>query len=151
MSEPTLTISIDRTGMAGSPAALTFSATPGVGERGITNYREPMLQTRRRTVEADDIHGERTQAWKWQQTILAFDVVTDASATEAESRALVAEIRAAVSRLSYAVTVTVNGATAEVWACTVGSANYRDARMYADLVDHNPVVSVSIPCHPVRS
>ncbi len=151
MPEPTFTISIDRTSM--SLAALTFSGTPGVGELGIVrdSYQEPQLQPRLRTVGADDIHGERTQAWKWQQTILAFDVVTDASATEAESRALVAEIRAAVSRLSYAVTVTVNGATAEVWACTVGSANYRDARMYADLVDHNPVVSVSIPCHPVRS
>ena len=151
MTEPTLTISIDRTGMAGSPAALTFSGTPGVGERGITNYREPQLQTRRRTVEADDIHGERTQAWKWQQSILAFDVVTDDSATESESRALVTEIRAAISRLSYAVTVTVNGATAEVWSCTVGDANYTDDRTYANLVAHNPVISVSIPCHPVRS
>ncbi len=151
MTEPTLTISINRTGMAGSPAALTFSATPAVGELGVTNYREPQLQPRLRTVSADDIHGERTQAWSWQQTILAWDVVTDASATEAESRALVAEIRAAVSRLSYAVTVTVNGATAEVWSCTVGSANYTGDRTYADLVDHNPVIAVSIPCHPVRS
>lgn len=151
MSEPTLTISIDRTSMAGSPAALTFSATPGVGELGITNYGEPQILPQLKTLSADDIHGERTQAWKWAQSILSWDVVTDASATEAESRALVAEIRAAVSRLSYAVTVTVNGATAEVWSCTVGSANYANARTRADLVDHNPVISVSIPCHPVRS
>lgn len=151
MADPTFTISIDRTGMAGSPAPLTFSGTPGVGELGVVNYREPRLQTRRRTLEADDIHGVRTQAWKWQESILSFDVVTDASSTEAESRGYVTDIRAAISRLSYSVTVTVNGATAEVWACTVGDVNYAADRAYQDLASHNPVLEVSIPCHPVRS
>lgn len=152
MTEPTTVISIDRTGMAGSPAPLTFSATPGVGELGIVNYREPALQPRvRYAPSADDIHGEQPLAWSWQQSILSWDVVTDDCANEAESRALVAEIRAAISRLSYLVTVTVNGATPEVWTCVVGEANYTGDRTYADLTDSNPVIGVSLPCNPVRS
>lgn len=151
MTHPTFTISIDRTGMAGSPAPLTFSGTPGVGKRGVEGFQEPRLQVRRRTVEADDIHGDLTQAWKYQQAILGFNVVLDDSDDEDEVTDLLDEIRAAITRFSYAVTVEKNGGTGEVWSCTVGEANHSGPRTYANLQDHNPVIEVSLPCHPVRS
>lgn len=151
MTQPTLTISIDRTGMVGSPAALDFSATPGDGERGIVNYVDPRLVPQLQTLSADDIHGERLQSWKWQAAILGFDVVLDAAASEDEVTSLVDEIREAVSRMSFSVTVVKDGGTPQVWSCYVGQVNFKDARTRQNLTDHNPVIEVLIPCHPVRS
>jgi hypothetical protein len=149
MVEPTLVISIDRTSLSLSP--LTFSATPGVGELGIVDYAEPAMQPRTRYATTSDYeHGDEPRGWTWQQTILGFDFVTDASASETESRALVAEVRTAIARLRYSVTVTVDGAPAETWLCNPGTLP-SVARKRPDLVDSNPVWPLSLPCNPVRT
>lgn len=150
VAEPTLDISIDRTGMTPS-TALTFSATPGVGKRGVANYQEPRLSVQAELLSAPDIHGDRLRSWKWQQAILAFDVVLDDSDDEDEVTDLTDEIRTAISRMSFAVTVTKNGGTPQVWSCRVGEVNFKAPRSRNDLQDSNPVLEVLIPCHPVRS
>lgn len=153
MPDPTFTISIDRTSMAGSPAPLVFSGTPGVGEYGFTGgYQEPVAQPRIRFATPSDYENDDDAlGFTLQSSILGWNFVTDASATEQESRDLVEAVRAALLRLEYEVTVTINGATAEVWTCKPGTVTPLGDRTRADLVDHNPGFSVTIPCHPVRN
>jgi hypothetical protein len=147
--DPTLVISIDRTSLSLSP--LVFSGTPGVGELGIVDYAEPAMQPRTRYAASSDYeHGDEPRGWTWQQTILGWDFVTDATVSETESRALVAEVRTAIARLRYSVTVTVAGAPAETWLCNPGSLP-AVPRKRPDLVDNNVVWPLSLPCNPVRT
>jgi hypothetical protein len=150
---PNVVISIDDTGVVGSIADLVFSATPGVGELGIVEFREIASEANiTRVGGAGNIHGEGVPTeWSYQEANLAFSFVTDASATEAESRALLATVRAFLGRLRYSVTITVSGSTAETWVGYAGSLTPASGRSRNDLEDSNPVWNVVIPCHPIRS
>jgi hypothetical protein len=151
-TDPTLTISIDRTGMTGSPAPLVLHGNRGTGSLGITDYTEPAMQPRGRDAPtADDLDGETTTAWSWQETMLVFEVVTDVSASEADSRSLIAELRAAITRLNVPVTVTVGDAPAETWRGKLGTLTPTGPRNRWDLAKHNPTWTVTIRCHPIRS
>lgn len=148
MPDPTLTISIDRSALSLSPLLFVGS---GDGQLGITDYREPAMQPRLRVAPASDfIHGEIPLAWSYQQTILEWSFATFGT-TEAESRTLVAEVRAAVTQgLSFPVTVTVNGAPAETWSCNPGQVVSETPRTYENLRDSDPTWLVSLPCYPIR-
>jgi hypothetical protein len=150
--DPTLTISIDRTGMVGAPAPLTFSATPGVGTLGITDYTEPAVAPQNIYASTSDYeHGETIRGARWHNTLLSWEVVTDAASTEQAAREAIAEVLAAVSRLEYEVTVTVDGAPAETWlAQGYGTVTVNGARTFANLRDHNPVWSITLPVYPTR-
>lgn len=148
MVDPTLVISIDRTSLSLPP--LVFSATYGDGELGIVDYTEPAMQPRiRYAADSDYEDGSEPRGRTWQQTILGWDFVTDQVVSETESRALVAEVRAAITPLRFLVEVTVAGAPTETWRCNTGSLP-AVARKRPDLVDHNAVWPLSLPCHPVR-
>jgi hypothetical protein len=149
--DPTLTISIDRTGMA-DPSPLTFSATPGVGSLGITEYTEPAVAPQNIYASDSDYEdGETIRGARWHNTLLTWDVVTDAASTEQQARETIAALRAAVSRLEYEVTVTVDGAPAETWlAQGYGTVTVTGARTYANLRDHNPTWSITLPVYPTR-
>lgn len=147
----TLTISIDRTGMAGDPDPLVLLAQVGSANTvlGVTGYREPARQARVRYAPPSDfVHGEVALGWTWQQSILAFQV-RPFGATETEGRAAWAELEAAITRLGFEVTVTVGDAPAETWVCDPGSVTPVSDRTYSDLRYANASWAVEIPCHPV--
>jgi len=151
--DTSLVISIDRTGMAGSPAALVFRGTRGTGSLGIVGYTEPAEEPLNRyATKSDYDDGQEPRGATMLNSILGLDFTTDAAASEAASRLLIAEVRLAIRRLRYAVTVTTAGATAEVWAVRgYGSLTPAGPRSYADLKGHNPVWSLSLPVNPNRT
>lgn len=147
----TLTVSIDRTGMAGAPTPLVLLGHVGSANTvlGVTGYREPARQTRVRYAPPSDFtHGDVALGWNWQQSILSL-TVRGLGATEAEVKAAIAELEAAVARMPYEVTVTVGDAPALVWTCDPGQVIPVRERTYTDLRLATASWSVEIPCHPV--
>lgn len=143
----TLSISIART--AGGPLALQGhdSTTSGLV---ISAYREPARQQRiHYAPQSVYIPGEQPLAATWQQTMLAFEVFAQKPASESQARTWHAELLAAVTQWSFLTTVTVDGATPEVWTCHPGSVEPRGDRSLVDLKHNNPVWSVAIPCYPI--
>jgi hypothetical protein len=147
MTDPTLMISIDRTSLSLDP--LVFSGSPDGTVLGVVSYQPPGLQ-RRITYAPDsaDVDGSEAVASAWQQALLSFDWVRDGGATETQVQASYLEVAAALAQFSYPVTTQVSGAPAQVWAADSGSLAPA-ARTYVDLVNHNPVYSVTIPVRPI--
>lgn len=147
-----LTISIDRTGMAGSPAALVLTGhTDAARFLSVSDYQEPAIMPRITNAPAGDDHGEVPLAWSWQDSILGFNVFYEGGTSEAEMRSRIAVLTAAISRLTYQTTVTVSDADAETWTCRPGSITPIGGRTRTDMRLFNPVWSIAIPVHPVRS
>lgn len=148
--DPSLLISIDRTALSLSP--LVCSGTNDGSPFGITDYAEPAMQARVSYLpDSRWAHGSQPNAWSWQQTILPFSVIANAS-TETAARAAIAELRAAVTQgLSFLVTVTVSDAAPEVWTCNPGSVTPAGSRTFSDLRHVDNEWAVSIPAYPVRS
>lgn len=147
----TLTVSIDRTGMAGSPAPLILLGHVGSANTvlGATAYREPARQKRVRYAPPSDFaHGDVALGWNWQQSILSF-TVRAFNANETQLKAAIDELEAAVSRMRYEVTVTVGDAPALVWTCDPGQVIPVRDRTYTDLRLATAPWSVELPCHPV--
>ena len=149
MSEPTVTVSVDRTSMILGP--LVFSGTPGDGQYGLSEYQEPTVTpTIRYATPSDFENDDDALGFRLGESILGWSFFTDGAASEQESRNLVAAVRYALLRISYEVTVTIDGSTPEVWTCKPGVVTPAK-RTYADLVAYNPVFQVTVPCHPVRT
>ena len=147
----TLTISIDRTALSLSPLVLK-GHDDGSVTLGVTSYTEPAMQARVAYAPTSGyLHGEQPLGWSWQETMLNLSVVTFGQATESGSRALVAELLAAITQFRYVTTVTVDDADPEGWLCRPGSLTPVSGRSVVDITHHIPEWSVSIPCHPVRS
>lgn len=151
-TSPTLTISIDRTGMAGSPGPLVLTGAKATTTTlGVTEYAEPAVQARVQYAPTSVwTHGETALGWSYQQSLLAFSVVP-VGADEDDGRAAITELRAALSRLSFTVTVTVDGAPAETWTCDAGTVEPAGSRTLADLRYNTPTWNVSVPAYPVRA
>lgn len=151
MADPTsLTISIDRTSLSLSPLILTGHDDP-TRVMSVADYMEPALQARINYAPTGDGHGDMPLGWSWQESLLNFSVFLENAASESAARAAVATVVAAVSRLSYTATVTVNGASPETWTCRPGSVVPAGDRTTSDLRTHANVWAVSIPVYPVRS
>ena len=150
---PTLTISIDDTGVAGSPGDLVFSGLLAGGTTlGITDFREvASVAAITRVGDAGNIHGSGVPTeWSYQEANIAFSFATIA-ASETASRALLASVRAFLGRMRYSVTITTSDAPAETWLCYPGSLTPATGRSRMDLSRSIPVWDVVIPCHPIRS
>lgn len=148
----TLLISIDRSGMAGAPAPLVLSGSDDANPLGVTNYAEPPRQARVTYYpDSRDAAGSKAQAATWQQSILAFDVMTDQAADEAASRTLLQDLQAAIGQFAYTVTVTVGNAPAQVWKADMGSMAPTGSRTVDDLDDADPEWTVTIPVYPIPS
>jgi len=147
MTDPTLTISIDRTGL--SLGALAFSGALDGTTLGIVGYQPPALQSRvTYAPDSINIHGSEAIAASWQQAILGFDWVRDGDSTETEVQASYAEVAAAIAQFSYVVTTQVSGAPAQLWRADPGSI-VPAARTYSDLTYRNPVYAVTLPVYPI--
>ena len=132
---------------------IVMSASPvSPTELGVTAYSEPAILPRiNYAPDSPYLHGSTALGWTYDQAVLNFTVGTMLSATEAEARGHIATLRAAVSRLSYNVTVNVDGAGDEVWACTVGAVTPVGPRDMVNIRTHKTEWNVSIPCYPVSS
>lgn len=149
MVDPSLVITIDRTSLSLSP--LVLSAAPG-SELGIFDYTEPAEQTRvEYAPQSRIVDGATSIGAALQQTILPFSFLTLVD-TETESRALVAEVRAAVKQSpTFEVTVSVSDAADETWTCDPGSVTPTGSRTFVNLTHPRPIFAVDIPCYPIRS
>lgn len=151
--DTSLVISMDRTGMAGDPEPLVWYGTRGTGSYGITDYTEPAeVPQNLYATKSDYEDGQEPRGATMLNTLLGWDFTTDVAASENASRLLIAEVRLAIRRLRYAVTVTTAGASPEVWLVRgYGSLTPAGSRTYADLKRHNPEWSLSLPINPNRT
>lgn len=149
MAEPTLTITIDRASLGKSP--LVFSATDGVGQLGCGSFQKPGMVARVTYAPSPAYqHGEIPLAWSLQQGLLNWTAFPDVG-TETEAQALYAEIwEAATQWPSYLVTTVEDDAPAETWTCYPGSVE-PEARTRANLLDHDTVWAIALPCYPVSA
>jgi hypothetical protein len=142
-----LTIAIDRAGMTGDPDPLIFSATASEQTWGIMpGFQEPGQIARVNYATAPWVHGDLAVSSSWQHAYLSWQTIPDV-ASEAALRAAVAEVRAALGRLSFAATVTRNGA-ASVWACDTGSISPAPVGRI-EVSRFQPVYEITIPCYPL--
>jgi hypothetical protein len=149
MTDPTLTVTIDRTSLSLDP--LVLSGADDDVELGILSFQRPGLQQRLTTApDSRWFHSSEATSTAWQQAILAFDWARDGlDVTEADVEAAYDEVAAAVGQFSFLVTTQVNGATARVWSANAGSIT-PSARTFEDLVNPNATpFSVSIPVYPL--
>jgi hypothetical protein len=146
----TLTISIDRTSMSLSALVLTGHDDP-TRYLSVSDYTDPAMQARITYAPTGDAHGDVPLSWSYQETLINFAVFAETATSESDARGRIATLTSALGRLSYPVTITVNGATPEVWTCRPGSIALTEARNSTDLLSGKPVWAVSIPAYPVRS
>ena len=150
MADPSsLVISIDRTSMTLAPLILAGNDT--TRSLSIATYREPAMQPRITYAPTGDTHGDMPLSWSYQETLHAFNVFDEGSTSEATTRAKIAELVAALGRLTYTMTVTVDGAPAETWTCRPGTVAPVDDRNSTDLQTHDALWAVTIPAYPIRS
>lgn len=118
----------------------------------VTAYREPAMQPRIQYAPTGDQHGDTPLGWSYQEAILSFNVFNETVGdTEDDMRGKIAELGAALGRLSYTVAVTIGDAGAETWTCRPGTVAPVDDRDSIDLRSARPLWAVTIPVHPVRS
>lgn len=145
---PTLTISIDRTGMPGDPNPLVFTAIDDPDRPlGINDYVQPATQSQIVAIRDDHLHGEKPLRWSYGQAMLQWNTFPVA-ATETVAQALLVEIRAALGRLRYEITTQVSGAPAETWTSYAGSV-VPTGRTLENLTHHDPIWAITVPCHPI--
>jgi len=150
VTDPALTISIDRTSLSLSALVMTGHADAS-RVLSVSDYQEPALQARINYAPTGDAHGDMPLSWSYQESILGFNVFYEGATSEAEMRSRIAELVAATGRLTYETTVTVNGADAETWTCRPGTIQPIGGRTRSDMRLYNPVWSVSLPVYPIRS
>ena len=143
--DPTLTISIDRTSLGLGP--LVFSGRTDLNVWGILpGYQQPGLDPETRVASSRFTHGEVATGFKWRQAMHQFDafpnVTTAAALTTAKN-----EVRAALGRLSYTVTVNENGQST-TWAAQPGTS-VPSPIDWPELDGLYPAFSITIPCHPL--
>lgn len=117
----------------------------------VTAYREPSMQPRVSYAPTGDGHGDMPLAWSYQEVVHAFNVFDEAAESETAMRAKIAELTAALGRLRYEITITVDDADPEMWDCRAGAVAPVDDRNSYDLQAHNPLWAVTIPAYPIRS
>jgi hypothetical protein len=146
MTEPTATLSIDRSGLPGAPSPLViagdFSTT-----LGLVSLKTPGKVARiKYAPDSDYFAGSEALARTYQQGLISCEVQPDV-ASEAALRTAVADLEAALGQFRYTVTITING-VADVWTCDTASIEPPE-RDYVDLRDFDPVYTVTIPCKPI--
>ena len=141
----TLSISIDRTSLGLGP--LVFSGNDDANVWGILpGYQQPGLEPETRVATSPFTHGEVATRFKWRQAMHQFDafpsVASAAAMTTAEN-----EVRAALGRLSYTVTVNNNGQVT-TWDAQPGSF-VPSPIDWPELDGLYPAYSITIPCYPI--
>lgn len=151
MPESTFTVSIDRTSLDKDPLVMSGHGNTLLA---VIGYQEPpMVPQLALAPESELIHGDVTLGWKFQSVILPLKVATLEASSETESRAAIAELVEAITQFParYPVTITVNDAPPETWACDPGSLTPDGERDSTNLEEYDQVWSLNIPAYPIRS
>lgn len=144
---PTLTISIDRADMALTPLAMGAGT---LTDLTIVNYTEPPVVARVAYAPTSRwLHGDMPLGTTLNNTALDFTVAPAHAATEQDAREAIDELAAAIARLTYEVTVTVNDADPLVWTCYAGGLTPAGPRTFQNLRRRRPTWNVSLPAHPI--
>lgn len=149
--DPTLTITIDRSGMPGALTDLVLSARLDGADFGITSYSPPDFESQN-TYAADSpyTHGSEVAASKIAQGFLTFAWVPVSATTTAEVQVARDEIKAAIRQFSFLVTTKEGLAPAEVWAADPGSQRLAGGSLTRMVIKHLvPVYVVTIPVYPI--
>lgn len=117
----------------------------------IASYREPAMQPRITYAPSGDEHGDTPLSWSYQEIVHSFNVFDEGSDSEATTRAKIAELTAALGRLTFPMTITVDDADPETWVCRAGAVTPVDDRNSTDLQTHEALWAVVIPAYPIRS
>lgn len=147
MTDPTLTISIDRTSLSLDPLVMLGHGTDA--GLGVSRFTEPGSVSVVTYAPESAYVGPVALATKMGDATLAFDVFPYAAPTEAVARTWIRELAVAIQRLRYPVTVTIGDADPEVWTCKPGSVVPISSRDLVNLRHRDPVWSASLPCHPI--
>lgn len=141
-----LVITIDATPdivMSGSPTSPTAL--------GVTAYQEPAILPDNTYSPGGPLFTQSALATKNQLSLLNFTVAPFNAANEAAARTLITTLRAAVSRLTFDITVNVDGAGNEVWRSSgAGSVTPVSGRDWVNIRTHITEWNVSIPILPTR-
>jgi hypothetical protein len=141
----TFTVSIDRTDLSLS-ALVIQGNTRQAGWNAMPGWQIPDFMPVVETASSPYLHGSVATGWRYQDGILSgdvFPVVADAAALATA----VAEMRAALGRLSYTVTTNVNG-DVSVWSAQPGSMT-RSPLDAIKVGRNEPVWSLTIPVYPI--
>jgi hypothetical protein len=149
---PEVTITLDRSGMPGSPAPLIFYGATGLGGLVILRYMPPAQSARTTYMpDAGDVDGSEAIGSAWQQAVLAWDWRPDGATSETIVQAARNEVLAAIGQFEFEVTTRVSDAPAEVWQADRGSMALggSDGRQYVDLANLIPQYAVTVPVYPI--
>lgn len=129
---------------------IVMSAISGATDLGVTGYQEPaVLANVNYAPQSPILHGQAALSWSWQQSLLSWSVCPFGASSETEAEALIAELRASLSRTQYEITRELNGSTI-TWRCDPGSVTPAGGRSLVDL--KRPYLTqwnVAVPMFPV--
>ena len=140
----TFSLSIDRTSLSLPP--LVLHGDRQAGWCLMPGWQMPGQQARIAYAASPYLHGDVATDWTWQQGVMSGDVLPVAE-DRADLDAIVSELRTALGRLSYDVTVEWNGVS-ETWRCDPGSMS-PSSLTWISIGRNEPVYSLSIPCYPL--
>lgn len=144
----TASLTIDRTGMSGSPADLVFSGSNGTAW-GLIDLSEPiMLPVTEYASRARFLDGGVATASTYDLTAIAA-VVELKQSTAAALASAYAELVAALRRIRYEVTITKNSQSLTYQAQGRGGLAPAKNLDHLDLSRTTQLYNLTIPVHPV--
>lgn len=149
MTDPTLTVKIDRSGLAVPADDLVFSGNLDETELGIVRYVPPAMMARIGYMpNSRYVDGSEATSAAWEQAMLGFDWVPDTAEDETAIQAAYDEVLEAIGQFSYVVKTQVSGAPEQFWKADRGSM-IPNGRTLIDLKYLVPVYGVTIPVYPI--
>ncbi|HKY58311.1 MAG TPA: hypothetical protein VJL80_09760 [Aeromicrobium sp.] len=152
MSDPTLSITISRTLVAGSPAPLALSGHDSAATLWVVRFRPPAKIRRNEYAEqGSPFHGSELTGSSLDHGLLGFHFTVNGAASETALQAAVDEMETALAQPWYDVTTQISGAPPQVWEADPGSCEIagEGEREYLDLANLNTVYAVTIPVYPI--
>lgn len=156
MTAPTVTVKIDRSGLAVPAADLVASGTRAGSLFGIVRFIPPAMIARTGYMpNSRYVDGSEETSVAWEEAILGFDWIplNANAASETAVQAAYAEMIEAIGQIRFSVKTQVSGAPEQAWRGTRGSMvlGGSNGRTYVDLQYRVPVYGVTIPVHPIAS
>lgn len=150
MTDPSITITVSRLLVPGTPDPLVFSADLGGTELGIVGYQPPAMQGRvAYAPDSPHVHGSAAIGGAWDQAVLGWDWIADLAASETDVQAAYDEVAAAIGQFTYTVTTQVGGAPARLWKADMGAV-VPSSRSYEDLLGPETLVFANtVPVYPL--
>ena len=139
-------LSIDRTSL--SLSALVLHGDRQDGWCLMPGWQVPALVPNNAYASSPNTHGAVATHATWQLGFMSGDVVLSGADNPADRANAIAELRAALSRLSFTITQDWGGQT-ETWTTQGYSTITPSPLSYVSVTRDEPVYSLSIPVYPL--